>query len=519
MRWSAALQALRESPAGGTIVFEASGNGRGKDPVISGVFSDSRKILPGSIFCCIAGERYDGHEHAAAAEKAGAAALVCERPVKTNLPAVFVESTREVMGELASAVYGNPASKLFMAGVTGTNGKSTTTYVLRSILQAAGIKTGLLGSVVESDGAREKDAERTTPESCDIQRQLAAMVKNGCGACVMEASSHGLYLGRLSGCLFDAAVFTNLHPEHLDFHENMENYFQAKRLLFTKYSKGTRAVAANGDDLYGKRLLGELAGLPNVREFRMSDAADTRLSLEGTSFTLRAEGSAFPPLSLESPLVGNFNVANVLAAVAALRGNEKIGDDAIVRGVRDIPQVPGRLERHGIPNGACCVIDFAHTPAALRSVLSAAREFCFGRLISLFGHGGGRYPSNRPALGEAAADLADLVIVTMDNPRDEDPEAIAESIVQGIRGKGTRYRVILDRKEAVFTALSLMGPGDVLVLSGKGPEKFLTVKDEKIPYNDAETVEEWIARTLEPTWAASGPKPLSLTGDRLAGGR
>jgi UDP-N-acetylmuramoyl-L-alanyl-D-glutamate--2,6-diaminopimelate ligase len=500
VKWSAALRALRERRKGSGIAFEASAGNGPSDPSVVGVFSDSRKILPGSVFCCIAGERFDGHDHVAAAEKAGAAALVCERPVETDLPAMLVESTREVMGELASVVYGNPASKLFMAGVTGTNGKSTTAYVLRSILQAAGVKTGLLGSVVESDGARERDAERTTPESCDIQRRLAAMVKNGCGACFMETSSHGLHQGRLSGCLFDAAVFTNLHPEHLDFHKTMEDYFLAKRLLFAKYLKEGGVIAANGDDPYGKRLLDEFAGLPNpsnVRAFRMSDAAEPRLGMEGASFTLKTESPPSPPLFLESPLVGKFNVANVLAAVAALRGNGKIGDDAVVRGVRDIPRVPGRLEKHAMPNGACCVVDFAHTPAALRSVLSAVREFCSGKLISLFGHGGGRYPSNRPALGEAAAALADLVFVTADNPRDEDPEAIAEAIVRGIRGTGTRYRVILNRREAVFAALGLLEPGDVLVLSGKGPEKFLAVKDEKIPYSDAETVEEWIARRAD----------------------
>ncbi|MCL2010919.1 MAG: UDP-N-acetylmuramoyl-L-alanyl-D-glutamate--2,6-diaminopimelate ligase, partial [Synergistaceae bacterium] len=394
---------------------------------------------------------------------------------------------------------------------------STTTYILRSILQAAGIKTGLLGTIVESDGAREVDAERTTPESCDVQRQLAAMVKNGCGACVMEASSHGLQLGRLDGCLFDVAVFTNLNPEHLDFHKDMENYFQAKRLLFTKFTKLTKpneltelakltknakegcSAVINAADPYGARLLKEF---PEARGFSMSEVYDLRMDRNGSSFKLLSgepggnKAKANRPLALTSPLVGSFNVANVLSAVTALRG--RFDDDTIARGVVGIPQVPGRLERHRIPNGACCVIDFAHTPEALRNVLSAARDFCSGKLISVFGHGGGRYPSNRPALGEIAASLADLVLVTMDNPRDEDPASIADSIVQGIEnrsresGKKVKYRVILDRKEAIATALSIAGPEDVLVVSGKGPEKFLTIKDQKIPYSDAGAVEEWI---------------------------
>jgi len=488
----AAAQELRER--GFAVVIDDNG----ADPSISDVFSDSRKVTPGSIFCCIQGEKSDGHKYISEAENAGAVALVCERAVGTNLPMILVESVRAVMGELSALIYGNPGSKMFMLGVTGTNGKSTTTYILRSILQAAGIKTGLLGTIIESDGVQEVDAERTTPESCDIQRQLSVMVKNGCKACVMETSSHGLKLGRLDGCLFDVAIFTNLNPEHLDFHKEMESYFQAKRLLFTKYSKEGRAAVINADDPFGARLLKEF---PDARGFSMSEISGLLMDKNGSSFKLisgGANGQAKDarPMALTSPLVGNFNVANVLSAVAALR--ERFDDEVITRGVAGIPQVPGRLEKHRIPNGACCVIDFAHTPEALRNVLSAARDFCSGKLISVFGHGGGRYPSNRPALGEVAASLADLVLVTMDNPRDEEPELIADSIVQGIESKSgksskkVKYRVILDRKEAITTALSIAGPEDVLVVSGKGPEKFLTIKDQKIPFSDAGAVEEWI---------------------------
>jgi UDP-N-acetylmuramoyl-L-alanyl-D-glutamate--2,6-diaminopimelate ligase len=503
MRLSALTQALTKK--GFSYVLEGGGGNGGKNPQISDVFSDSRRVLPGSIFCCIKGEKDDGHQYIELAEANGAAALVCERPVKSRLPVLLVESTREIMGELASSVYGEPSSKLLMVGVTGTNGKSTTTYILRSILQAAGIKTGLLGTIVESDGIRERDAERTTPESCDIQRQLAAMVKNGCGACVMETSSHGLHLGRLEGALFDAAVFTNLNPEHLDYHKDMESYFQAKRLLFSKYSKEGRVAAVNADDPYGVRLMKEF---PEAKGFGFSDISDSNSNINGSSFEIKAEIRSeiraseiggrddFPSLAIQTPLVGKFNIANTLAAISALRG--RISDASIAKGVAEMPQVPGRLEKHPIPNGACCVIDFAHTPEALRNVLSAARQFCSGKLISIFGHGGGRYASNRPALGATAASLADLVVVTMDNPRDEEPDAIADSIVRGIeeqneqQARGTKYQVILDRKEAISTALCIAGPGDVLVVSGKGPEKFLTIKGRKIPFNDAETVEEWI---------------------------
>jgi UDP-N-acetylmuramoyl-L-alanyl-D-glutamate--2,6-diaminopimelate ligase len=295
----------------------------------------------------------------------------------------------------------------------------------------------------------------------------------------------------LNGCLFDVAVFTNLTSEHLDFHEDMESYFQAKRLLFARYSKEGRTGAINADDVYGARFLKEF---PEARAFYASDVHDARLHKDGSSFAIRAGDR--PPIEIKSPLVGDFNVANALSAVTALRG--RFDDGVISEGVSRTPQVPGRMERHMLPNGACCIVDFAHTPEALRNVLSAARNFCAGKLISVFGHGGGRYASNRPALGAVAADLADLVLVTMDNPRNEDPSLIADSIARGIenrgleRGKKTKYQVVLDRKEAIATALCIAGPKDVLVVSGKGPEKFLTIGEQKIPHNDAEVVEEWI---------------------------
>ena len=485
VKFSDLLAVVRRLEGGCTV------EGSDSDPVITEVFSDSRGVRPGALFCCIRGEKSDGHDYVSAAREQGAVALLCERPVESGLPCIVVPSVREVMGEVAAAVYGNPADRLLMVGVTGTNGKSTTTYVLRSILEAAGIRSGLLGTIVESDGAREWEADRTTPESCVVQRRLAAMVRNGCGACVMETSSHGLFLGRLGGCRFDVPIFTNLNPEHLDFHKEMEHYFQAKRLLFSRYARTGSLGAVNADDPYGRRLLEEFPD--GVRGFALDSDAFARVmasrtGLEGTVLSVAMRG--LPDLELKSPLVGHFNVWNVLAEVTALRG--RVDDDAIIRGVAAIPQVPGRLEKHLLPNGACCFIDFAHTPEALRNVLSAARKLCSGRLISVFGHGGGRYPLNRPALGRVAADLADLVIVTMDNPRDEDPADIAAGIVQGVEASGgARHRVILDRKEAVCTALSVAVAGDVVVVSGKGPERYLQIGREKIPYSDAETVEAW----------------------------
>ena len=494
VKFSEVVELVRRQVPGAEV--RVGGEGGQANPSLEEAVSDSRQAVPGTLFCAIRGETSDGHDYVPMAVERGACALLCERPVSSPLPMIIVPSVREVMGEAAAAVYGRPAERLLMVGVTGTNGKTTTTYVLRSILQAAGVRTGLLWTIVENDGVTERDADRTTPESCAVQRQIASMVRNGCGACVMETSSHGLFLGRLKGARFDVPVFTNLNPEHLDFHKDMENYFQAKRLLFTHYSKPGFRGAANAGSPYGRRLLEEFSeGLRGFSLDKEDEAfahvLEWHTALDGTSLTVALRGLD-APLQLRSPLVGEFNVWNVLCAVTALWGRPGIDEETVRRGVAAIPQVPGRLERHELPSGACCFIDFAHTPSALRNVLATVRGLTKGRVVSIFGHGGGRYPMNRPELGRVAAELADEVIVTMDNPRDEDPAEIARMIVQGIEERGgTRHRVILDRREAVRTGLELLGPDDVLVVSGKGPEKYLQIGSVKHPYNDAETVDAW----------------------------
>ena len=456
---------------------------------ISDVFSDSREVKPGTLFACITGENSDGHNFVSMAESKGACALLCEREVDSSLPQIIVEHVRDYLGEVASLVYGNPSGKLLMVGVTGTNGKTTTTYIIRSILQAAGMRVGLLGTIIESDGITDKDADRTTPESSIVERQLAHMVSNGCGACVMETSSHGLYLGRLKGARYDVPVFTNLYPEHLDFHENMENYFAAKKLLFTEYSKPGFLGAANYDDPWGKRLLAQFP--ERVRGFGLTHGAPfavvgSELSLDGTELVIQREG--FGSISIHSPLVGDFNVMNTLCAVTAMTSRVEL--DAIMEGVANVPQVPGRLERIDLPNGACVFVDFAHTPSALRSVLGTIRKLSGNdrRIISMFGHGGGRYQQNRPELGRAASEFANELVITSDNARDEDPHAIAEAIAGGA---GIPYTINTDRPAAVRAALESLKSGDILVITGKGPEKFITIKDQKIPFNDAEAVKEW----------------------------
>ena len=456
---------------------------------ISDVISDSRDVTSGTLFACITGENSDGHNFVRMAESKGACALLCEHEVDSPLPQIIVGHVRDFLGEAASLVYGNPSNRLLMIGVTGTNGKTTTTYIIRSILQAAGMRVGLLGTIIESDGITDKEADRTTPESCIVQRQLSHMVSNHCRACVMETSSHGLFLGRLKGALYDVPVFTNLYPEHLDFHKDMESYFAAKKLLFMYYTKPNFAGAANYDDLYGRRLADEFSG--KIRGFGLSADASFRVkeshtSLNGTDLVIKREG--FPTLKLHSPLVGDFNIMNTLCAVTAMTG--QTDDEAIIDGVANVPQVPGRLERIDLPNGACVFVDFAHTPSALRSVLGTIRRLSGNdrRIISVFGHGGGRYQQNRPELGKAASEFADEIIITSDNARDEEPQAIAEAIAGGA---SIPYRIITDRPEAVRTGLESLKEGDILVVTGKGPERFITIKDKKIPFNDAEAVKEW----------------------------
>lgn len=456
---------------------------------IDDVISDSREVKPGTLFACIKGETSDGHTFAKRAEDAGACALLCEREVDSPLPQIVVAKVRDYLGEVASLVYANPSGKLLMVGVTGTNGKTTTTYIIRSILQAAGMRVGLLGTIIESDGLTDKEADRTTPESAIVERQLANMVNNGCGACVMETSSHGLYLGRLKGAKYDVPVFTNLYPEHLDFHENMENYFAAKKLLFTTYAKPGFLGAANYDDPWGKRLLAQFPervrgfGLTNGAQFSVVGSTST---LDGTDLVIQREG--FGSISLHSPLVGDFNIMNTLCAVTAM--TSRVDANAIMEGVANVPQVPGRLERIDLPNGACVFVDFAHTPSALRSVLGVIRKLSGNdrRIVSVFGHGGGRYQQNRPELGRAASEFANEIIITSDNARDEDPNLIAKAIAGGA---SIPHRIITDRPEAVKTALESLNSGDILVITGKGPERFITIRDKKIPFNDAEAVKSW----------------------------
>ncbi len=459
------------------------------------VFNKGQECKDGSLFCCIRGEKHDGHQYAADAVQRGAVALLCEYPLPLSVPQIIVEDARWAMGYAAAAVYGFPSRKISLYGITGTNGKSTSSYMVRSILETAGEKCGLIGTILYSDGKRDLDADRTTPESCEIQRLLSRMVKNGCTSVVMEASSHGAIQGRLNGCLFKSLLFTNLTPEHLDYHKDMEHYFAAKKKIFDEYVIDDWCGAINIDDKYGEALFSafqERCLSFGLNENKCHDITlnSFEMSLSGIHMNVALPNDERIVLGL--PLTGRFNIYNALGAITMCY---KMGfpPDVIQKGLETMPQVPGRLEKYFFSNKVCGVVDYAHTPDALENVLSTLREVCQGKIISVFGHGGERYSANRPLLGQVAARFADVIIVTMDNPRSEDPSQIAEEIEAGITNVPTNpphYR-ILDRNEAVRTALSMAKAGDVVVITGKGPERFILMHDQKIEYSDSKAIQQW----------------------------
>lgn len=467
-----------------------------EDPWLDHVIGDSREVLPNSVFCCIRGEKSDGLDFASDAIEKGASVLLTDRDTSLRAIHLFTDHVRRDMGRLASVVYGDPSSKMRMFAATGTNGKSTTTWMIRHILREFGVRTGLFGTILYDDGVREREGERTTPESWEIQRSLAQMVKNGCGACVMEASSHGLSMERMEGCAFDGAVFTNLSEEHLDFHKTLDEYMKVKSSLFSRYMKKDWRGAANRDDDRGAELLAKYPGL--LVPFGMDKDDDK--GLKGTLLSATPFGSRFSALFAEEgaeslidlPLPGRFNVYNALGSLALMKPFLK-DTKRIAAALSRMPQVPGRMERYMLSNGVVAIIDFAHTPLALTNVLSELRTMTGGALFAVFGHGGERFEGNRPSLGIAAGRYCDRVIITMDNPRGEDPQKIAGQILEGVKksGREPTTDIILERRAAVRRALDEAREGDVVAVTGKGPEKFINIRGKNIPYSDRETILEW----------------------------
>jgi UDP-N-acetylmuramoyl-L-alanyl-D-glutamate--2,6-diaminopimelate ligase len=414
---------------------------------------DPRAVTPGALFFCIVGARADGHDLAAAAVAAGAVALVVERPVDLDVPQLAVPSVRAAMGPASVLFFGDPSRELEVAGVTGTNGKTTTAFLLRSILDEAGRKPALLTNIERRIGGTEQPIGLNTPESIDLQRLFRAMLDAGDRSCVMEATSIAGVKGRLTGTQFAVLVFTNLTQDHLDFHGTMEEYYAAKRALFEQ----AQSAVVNVGDEWGARLAAEL---PDAHTFTPDDDIPFDLKLRG-----------------------RFNRANALGAIWAAR-ELGVDDHAIARGIAQLQGVPGRFESVEAGQPFTVIVDYAHTPDSLVNVLQAARGLGDGQLIVVFGAGGDRDREKRPLMGRAAAEHADRAIVTTDNPRTEDPGAIAEQVAHG------KLEIVLDRRAAIETALAAAQPGDVVVIAGKGADTEMELADRSVPFDDRAVARE-----------------------------
>jgi UDP-N-acetylmuramoyl-L-alanyl-D-glutamate--2,6-diaminopimelate ligase len=435
-------------------------------PNASDLAYDARSAGPGTLFFCVPGARADGHDFAADAVGRGAVALVVERPLPLPVPQLVVPDARAAMAVAADAFFGEPSRELQIAAVTGTNGKTTTAFLLYAILAAAGRRPGLLGTIESRVGGERRAVVRTTPEAIDLQRTFREMLDSGDRSCAMEASSHASELHRLDRVRFACLVFTNLSQEHLDFHGTMDQYFDAKRRLFIGAERPPAAI--NVGDEWGRRLAAEL---PDALTFGV--AADARIGpdeLAGIDLKLR----------------GRFNVENALAALAAAR-LLGIDDEAAARGLESIRGVPGRFEPVDEGQPFEVVVDYSHKPRALESVLRAARELASGRVICVFGCGGDRDRGKRPLMGRVASELADLVVVTSDNPRSEDPDAIIVEILAGVSGD---VEVEPDRRRAIASAIEAAREGDVVVIAGKGHEQGQELADRTIPFDDREVARE-----------------------------
>jgi len=473
------------------VIPEAPPSARGIE--VANLSYDNRRVTPGTLFFCVPGFTRDGHDFAGEAVAGGAVALVVQRPVQVEVPEIVVADVRAAMALAAARFNGDPTSELSVVGITGTNGKTTTAFLVRALLEAQGIPCGLLGTVKSIIGGVEHEVVRTTPEAIELQRDLRAMREAGDRACVIEVSSHALELHRADAIHFAAAVFTNLTQDHLDFHASMEDYFHAKRRLF---KMGPSAAIVNLDDPYGRRLAAELA-----EPITFSLGGDATYSATEISTGLR--GSQFVALTPEgsvrvrSPLRGRFNVANVLAALAAARA---VGVElsTAVAAIATAGQVPGRFEPVQEGQAFEVLVDYAHTPDSLENVLGAARELGAGRVHVVFGCGGDRDRGKRPLMGEIASRLADRVIVTSDNPRSEEPVQIIREI---LAGAGEDVPWLADRRDAIANAIAGAQDGDVVVIAGKGHEQGQEfAAGHKVPFDDVAVAREILrSRTLSKT--------------------
>jgi len=465
----------------------------GKNADILSIEYDSRRVKKGSLFCCIVGQLFDGHNFAESAVSAGAAALLVEHELPLDVPQITVKNTRKAMAEMAAAFYGYPQREMLMLGVTGTNGKTSTTYMVKAIAEQAGKKVGIIGTIRNMIGQESLHTDRTTPESVDLFRLLRTMADARVDIVMMEVSSHALEQYRVHGIKFDAALFTNLTQDHLDYHKTFENYLAAKKILF----KNAKKAIVNVDDPYADRILEDLT-IP-VMTFGVRDRADfvssdIDITTRGVTFDLHTPAG---DCRMNLPIPGLFSVFNAMGAVG-LAQSIGIRLDCIKAGLESMTSVSGRLEpvTAGMNVPFSVFIDYAHTPDALENVLKTVREFAKRRVICVFGCGGNRDRAKRPIMGEVAGRFSDLAVVTSDNPRNENPMDIIDTIVEGVKRSGANYVVIESRKEAIDHALSLAEKDDVVLIAGKGHENYQEINGTKYHFDDKEIVEELLKKHI-----------------------
>ena len=466
---------------------------------VTGIAYDSRAVTAGQVFVALRGQKADGTAFVRDAIARGAAAVVAEQPAPAgvHIPWAIVQDARIALAVLAAEFYRHPSREMQVVGITGTNGKTTTAFLLASIFDAAGLRSGLLGTVGYRIGGETRDATRTTPEAPDVQALLRQMVDRACGACAMEVSSHALSLHRVDEITFAAGVFTNLTRDHLDFHRDMEGYFQAKRRLFELLPRRAPALI-NVDDPRGGALV-DVGGRPVT--YAITKPADIvpgplSFTIDGLTFDVRTPRGT---LHVASRLVGRPNVYNILAAVGTATALD-VPFDAIERGLRNLDGVPGRFELvSGAADDVTVVVDYAHTDDALRNLLETARPLARGRVITVFGAGGDRDRTKRPLMGVVAGRMSDVIVITSDNPRSEDPNQIIDEILRGLtpdtmKNSGQRVMTIPDRHDAIAKAVELARAGDLVLIAGKGHEKYQVIGDKTLPFDDVAVARQALAR-------------------------
>ncbi len=475
---------------------------------VNSIKYNSKEIKPYDIFVCLPGQHTEGILYIDEAIKNGAVCIVADKEVKyvnNDVLYILVEDTRVALAKLSSNFYENPSKKMLLVGITGTNGKTTITYLLESIFREAGYNPAVIGTINYRFNDKIYESKNTTPFASDLQRLLYEMYVSAVEVVIMEVSSHALYQARVLGCEFDVAVFTNLSSEHLDYHKNMDEYFLAKSILFKNLNKdkkeifkgnnlGRKVCVINYDDEYGKKLVDMLKDKEVLLYGKVNNtknkfkAVNITYFNDKTQFEIKKNGEK---VFIESKLIGEFNVYNILASYVVAY-SQSIEDSKIVDGIKKVTNIKGRLERISTPQGYDVIIDYAHTPDALQKVILTLKRLPHRKLIVVFGCGGDRDRSKRPIMGFIATALSDYVIVTSDNPRSEDPQKIILDIEVGIKkSKNTNYEIIVDRKEAIFRALSIAQQGDIVLLAGKGHEDYQILADEKIHFDEREIINDF----------------------------